>query len=43
MNRGNKVWKEILGEEANVDLVQLARTKPANGVTRRTFLEVLGY
>ena len=43
MNRGNKVWKQFLGEEANLGLVQLAPTKPANGVTRRTFLEVLGY
>src|SRR5215831_14784254 len=43
MNYGNKAWKELLGEETNGDLVQLSRTKPANGVSRRTFLEVLGY
>ena len=43
MNRGNKVWKEFLSAEAGGGLVQLTRTKPESGVTRRTFLEVLGY
>ena len=43
MNRGNKVWKEFPGQETNGNLVQLSRTKPANGVSRRTFLEALGY
>jgi molybdopterin-containing oxidoreductase family iron-sulfur binding subunit len=43
MNRGNKVWKEFLGAEANGGLVQLSRTKLTSGVTRRKFLEVLGY
>src|SRR6266496_4842125 len=43
MSRGNKVWKEFLAEDVNGNLVQLSRTKPAKGVSRRTFLEVLGY
>lgn len=42
MNRGNKIWEEFLGEDAGGDLIQLTRKKPA-GVTRRTFLEALGY
>ena len=43
MNREDKVWKEFLDRETNGDLVQLTRTKAASGLSRRTFLEVLGY
>src|SRR5215831_13296870 len=42
MNSENKAWKEFL-EEGNDDLVQLTRRKSPAGVSRRTFLEVLGY
>lgn len=43
MTRGNKLWKEFLAEDVKGDFVQLTRNKPADGVSRRTFLEVLGY
>ena len=43
MQGGKKVWKELLGEDAGGDLVQLTRNKLERGVSRRTFLEVLGY
>ena len=43
MSKSEKVWKEFLGEDAGGDLVQLTRNIPAKGVSRRTFLEVLGY
>ena len=37
------MWKEFLDQDASGGLVQLSRTKPGSGVSRRTFLEVLGY
>src|SRR5215831_11036767 len=43
MNSGNKAWKEFLDDEANSPLIQLTRNEPAKSVSRRTFLEVLGY
>ena len=43
MNRGNKIWQQLLGDEADGKLVQLTRQKAAAAVSRRTFLEVLGY
>ena len=42
MNPEDKVWKDFLGDETRDNLVQLSR-KATNGVSRRTFLEVLGY
>src|SRR6266545_7270505 len=38
-----KTWKEFTDQDGVDKLVQLSRRKPANGVSRRTFLEVLGY
>src|SRR5262252_8153194 len=35
-----KVWKELLGDDANSDL---DIKSPIAGISRRTFLEVLGY
>ena len=40
MSKNEKVWEQFLDRDR---LVQLSRSKPANGVSRRTFLEVLGY
>ena len=43
MNTGNKAWKEFLGGDASSSGVQLSRDESAKKVSRRTFLEVLGY
>lgn len=40
MSKSEKIWKQYLDPD---NLVQLSRNKPATGVSRRTFLEVLGY
>src|SRR5262245_55412891 len=43
MNSGNKAWKEFLDDDSSNELIQLTRRTPPAGVSRRTFLEVLGY
>lgn len=43
MSKNDKAWKEFLDLDGNGGLVQLSRQSPIKGVTRRTFLEVLGY
>ena len=43
MSKHEKVWEQFLDKGGADNLVQLSRTEPANGVSRRTFLEVLGY
>src|SRR5215471_20978954 len=43
MNTGNKAWEELLDRDAAGDLVQLPREGSGKKVSRRTFLEVLGY
>ena len=43
MNRNVKLWREILDLDANGDPVALSQASPVAGVSRRTFLEVLGY
>ena len=43
MSKSEKVWEQFLGRDSIDGLVQLTRNKPAAGVSRRTFLEVLGY
>jgi Fe-S-cluster-containing dehydrogenase component/anaerobic selenocysteine-containing dehydrogenase len=39
----DKLWKQFLDQDANGNLVQLSAKSPVAGVSRRTFLEVLGY
>src|SRR5215813_6868143 len=43
MSSGNKAWKEFLDQDDENKLVKLSRPEPAKGLSRRTFLEVLGY
>ena len=43
MSKSEKVWEQFLDKRGGDDLVQLTRSQPGKGVTRRTFLEVLGY
>ncbi|HXI23211.1 MAG TPA: hypothetical protein VNG71_04985, partial [Pyrinomonadaceae bacterium] len=43
MSKSEKVWEQFLDRDSVEDLVQLTRSKPDNEVSRRTFLEVLGY
>lgn len=38
-----KVWKQFLNQDANGKPVDLSAKSPVAGVSRRTFLEVLGY
>ena len=40
---GNKLWKEILDPDNAGNLVDLTAKSPIAGISRRTFLEVLGY
>jgi molybdopterin-containing oxidoreductase family iron-sulfur binding subunit len=43
MSSNAKLWKEILNQDANGQPVDLSAKSPVAGVSRRTFLEVLGY
>src|ERR1051326_1855832 len=43
MSKNEKIWKEFLDETSEDKFVQLSRKSPIAGVSRRTFLEVLGY
>ena len=43
MNTDNKLWKEILEQDADGKPVDLSARSPLAGISRRTFLEVLGY
>jgi molybdopterin-containing oxidoreductase family iron-sulfur binding subunit len=43
MSKNEKVWRELLDTDSGGDLVQLSRKNPVAGVSRRTFLELLGY
>ncbi len=43
MSKNEKVWKEFLGRDTNGGLVQISRRSSGAGVSRRTFLELLGY
>jgi len=43
MSKNEKIWKEVLDDSGEGKLVQLSRKSPIAGVSRRTFLEVLGY
>ena len=43
MSRSDKIWHQFIDKDKVNDLVQLSRTKSASGVSRRTFLEILGY
>jgi Fe-S-cluster-containing dehydrogenase component/anaerobic selenocysteine-containing dehydrogenase len=42
MSNGKKVWEQLLDRDRGNDLVQLTR-QGSSGVSRRTFLEMLGY
>src|SRR6266571_8899654 len=39
----DKLWKQFLDQDADGKPVDLSRKSPIAGVSRRTFLEVLGY
>ncbi len=39
----DKLWKQFLDQDTDGNLVQLSAKSPVAGVSRRTFLEVLGY
>ena len=43
MSEKERAWKELLDLDGDNGLVQLTRKTRPNGVSRRTFLEVLGY
>ena len=43
MSKSEKVWQQFMGTDEVDSLVQLTRKQPPPGVSRRTFLEVLGY
>lgn len=43
MSNGKKVWEQLLDRDDGSDLVQLTRHRTRDGVSRRTFLELLGY
>ena len=43
MSKGQKVWEQLLDRDGGSDLVQLTRHRSNDGVSRRSFLEMLGY
>src|SRR5262245_38542476 len=43
MSKTVKVWEQFLDPQGGNQLVQLSRKSPGAGISRRTFLEVLGY
>src|SRR5262252_7662770 len=43
MSKNGKAWEQFLDPGELDTLVQLTRNKPPAGLSRRTFLEVLGY
>jgi molybdopterin-containing oxidoreductase family iron-sulfur binding subunit len=43
MSNGKKVWEQFLDRDGENDLVQLTRQRSGDVVSRRTFLEMLGY
>ena len=43
MSNVKKVWEQLVDRDGGTDVVQLTRHRSGDGVSRRTFLELLGY